>query len=137
MRPPIWGAAKQMVRTARVVAAAMAAEVKSLFYAAIDHAAAVFEEAASHKPPSSDTWTDGSALTPKVPAPLDVSPPNAQTHRLPNEIESATLSPVRKNPCKVSQVWNAGIKFFETAVSWGFSWVQKRDGCQFRGLRRG
>ena len=47
MRPPIWGAAKQMVRTARVVAAAMAAEVKSLFYAAIDHAAAVFDLTAS------------------------------------------------------------------------------------------
>ncbi|GGX72302.1 hypothetical protein GCM10011309_23270 [Litorimonas cladophorae] len=77
-----------------------------LFYANIgnwvvnpihEHAAAVFEEAASHKPPSSDTWTDGSALTPKVPAPLWLSHQNAQTHRPPNEIESATLSPVRKN----------------------------------------
>ncbi|GGX73962.1 hypothetical protein GCM10011309_25110 [Litorimonas cladophorae] len=81
------------------------------------HAAAVFEEAASHKPPSSDTWTDGSALTPKVPAPLWLSHQNAQTHRLPNEIESATLSPVRKNLCKVSQLLKAGIILFETAVS--------------------
>ncbi len=82
------------------------------------HAAMVFEEAASHKPRSWHTWTDScifceqklhlSALTPKVPAPPDVSPPNAQTHRPPDEIESATLSPVRKNPCKLSQVLSAG-----------------------------
>ncbi|GGX61152.1 hypothetical protein GCM10011309_08770 [Litorimonas cladophorae] len=76
----------------------------------------VFEEAASHKPPSSDTWTDGSALTSKVPAHSDVSPPNAQTHRLPNEIESATLSPVRKNLFKVSQVLVAGIILLKIEV---------------------
>ncbi len=45
----------------------------------------VFEEAASHKPRSWHTWNQRSALTPKVPAPLDVSPPNAQTHRPPNQ----------------------------------------------------
>ena len=71
-------------------------------------AAMVFEEAASHKPRSWHTWNQRSALTPKAPAPLDVSPPNAQTHRPPDEIESATLSPVRKNPCKLSQVLSAG-----------------------------
>jgi hypothetical protein len=33
-----------------------------------------------------------SALVPKVPAQSDVSPPNAQTHRLPDQIVSANLS---------------------------------------------
>jgi len=36
-------------------------------------AAMVFEETASHKPLSSATWTDRSALVPKAPAPLWLS----------------------------------------------------------------
>jgi hypothetical protein len=70
----------------------------------------VFEEAARLSYQLGQLWPQASALTPKVPAPLDVSPTNAQTHRLSNEIESATLSPVRKNLCKVSQVFRAGMR---------------------------
>jgi hypothetical protein len=87
----------------------------------------VFEEAARLSYQLRQLWPQASALTPKVPAPLDVSPPNAQTHRLPNEIESATLSPVRKNLCKLSQLLVAGIILFETAISWGIAGVQKRE----------
>ena len=47
-------------------------------------AAMVFEETASHKPLSSDTWTDRSALVPKAPAPLWFSHQIAQTHRPPD-----------------------------------------------------
>jgi len=36
-------------------------------------AAMVFEETASHKPLSSATWTDRSALVPKAPAPFWLS----------------------------------------------------------------
>ncbi|GGX73625.1 hypothetical protein GCM10011309_24630 [Litorimonas cladophorae] len=42
----------------------------------------VFEEAARLSYQLRQLWPQASALTPKVPAPSDVSPPNAQTHRL-------------------------------------------------------
>ena len=70
-------------------------------------AAMVFEEAASHKPPSSDTWTDGSALTPKVPAPPDVSPSNAQTHRLSIPASEAPPVPCPKEPVHLSTGFDA------------------------------
>ena len=61
----------------------------------------VFEETAGHKPHKSghldmcifcSQKLHESALVPKVPAQSDVSPPNAQTHRLPDQIVSANLS---------------------------------------------
>ncbi len=48
----------------------------------LGRAAMVFEETASHKPQSWPTWNHWSALVPKAPAQSDVSPPDAQTHRL-------------------------------------------------------
>ena len=63
-------------------------------------AAIVFEEAASHKPLSSATWTDGSALTPKVPAQSDVSPSDAQTHRLSEPASEASPVPCLREPFK-------------------------------------
>ena len=61
----------------------------------------VFEEAASHKPLSSATWTDRSALTPKIPAPLKFSHLGAQTHRLLVQKVSSYLSHDQKNPCNM------------------------------------
>ena len=42
----------------------------------------VFYEAARLSHQLGQRWTQASALTPKVPAQSDVSPPDAQTHRL-------------------------------------------------------
>ena len=59
-----------------------------------DSAAVVFEEAARLSYQLRQLWPQASALTPKAPAQSDVSPPDAQTHRLPDQIVSANLSRV-------------------------------------------
>ena len=57
-------------------------------------AAMVFEEAARLSHQYGQRWTMASALTSKAPAHSKFSHSDAQAHRLPNEIESATLSHV-------------------------------------------
>ena len=46
------------------------------------------------------------------PAQSNVSPPDAQPHRLPNQKVSANLSHVRKNELNIARVWWVGIMFF-------------------------
>ena len=78
----------------------------------VNSAAMVFEETASHKPLSSATWTDRSALVPKVPAPLWFSHQNAQTHRLRIQQVSAHLSNDPKNHLNIAQLLKAWIILF-------------------------
>ena len=56
-----------------------------------DLTAMVFEETASHKPLSSATWTDRSALVPKGPAQASVSPEAAQPRRLSVQVSDVLL----------------------------------------------
>ena len=60
----------------------------------------VFEETASHKPLSSATWTDRSALVPKAPAPPKFSHLDAQTHRLSEPAGELLPVPCLKEPFK-------------------------------------
>ncbi|GGX74619.1 hypothetical protein GCM10011309_25980 [Litorimonas cladophorae] len=84
-----------------------------LFYAKISNAAAVFEEAASHKPRSWHTWNQRSALTPKAPAPPDVSPPDAQTHRPSNQKMSSTCPMSERTSLKIGVKGGGGDAIFE------------------------
>ena len=73
----------------------------------------VFEEAASHKPLSSATWTDRSALTPKVPAQSALSHADAQTHRLSEPASEASPVPCLKEPFK----YDAGFETVDASLS--------------------
>ena len=67
----------------------------------------VFEEAASHKPLSSATWTDRSALVPKVPAHTEESPSAAQTHRLPKPVSDVSPVPCPKERVKYNSCFES------------------------------
>ena len=59
-----------------------------------DHAAMVFEEAASLSYQLGQRWTQASALVPKAPAHSEFSHSGAQTHRLSNQQARPHLSHV-------------------------------------------
>ena len=60
----------------------------------------VFEEAARLSYQLRQLWPQASALTPKVPAQSDVSPSDAQTHRLSEPASEASPVPCLKEPFK-------------------------------------
>jgi len=69
----------------------------------------VVEEAARLSHQYGQRWTMASALTPKVPAQSDVSPPDAQTHRLSNG-KRGLACPMSERTCPIYHgFWKRGL----------------------------
>ena len=74
----------------------------------------VFEEAARLSYQLRQLWPQVSALTPKIPAQFDVSPSNAQTHRLLVQQARPHLSYDQKNALNVTQFLKSRMMFLES-----------------------